>query len=317
MQAGTVEGESSAGFGTPGIVRVALWWAKLGTGVVPMRSSLAENGHGKLSPVPLIKWHQEGPLRDRDSILRFWQEVPEAQLAILLENGLAAVDVDTKHLPGGRAPPEYPLPEGSGYREMTKSSGFHYVFMLKERPDPSKPKPTRVTGLGGYVDAFTGGLLVVAPSQFTNADRGYEILCRDIPVFPTMAEALGAYAPWLPSAWQGRRAPETSSTTPPGIAGPTREPPVGQKVGLAKVVGAIRFLVDHPDALAIFDEGIKHPDGAVDRSLTEFRLVSILKSRGFSRETCWDIVRLCPYTKSPQDLRGWQYFQKNVWSRLR
>jgi hypothetical protein len=280
-----------------------------------MRSSPAENGHGKLSPVPLIKWHQEGPLRDRDSIIRFWQDVPEAQLAILLENGFAAVDVDTKHLPDGRAPPECPLPEGSGYREMTKSRGFHYVFMVKERPDPSKP--TRVTGLGGYVDVFTGGLLVVAPSRFTNADRGYEVLCRDIPIFPTMMEALGAYAPWLSSAWQGRWALGTSSNTPPRMTGSPREPPAGLKVDLAKVVGAIRFLEEHPDARTIFDEGAKHPDGAVDRSLTEFRLVSILKSRGFSRETCWDIVRLCPHTKSPQDLRGWQYFQKNVWSRLR
>ncbi len=299
------------------IVHAALWWVRRGAGVVPLRSSLSPNGNGKLSPIPLLRWQQEGPLRDREHILRFWQEVPEAQLAILLENGLAAVDVDTKHLPGGVAPPECPLPEGNGYREMTKSQGFHYVFVVKERPDPSKPKPTRVTGLGGYVDVFTGGLLVVPPSRFTNVDRGYETLCRDIPVFPTMAEALGAYAPWLPSAWQGRCASGAPFTTPPGIAGLAREPPAGQKVDLAKVVGAIRFLVDHPDALAIFDEGVKHPDGAVDRSLTEFRLVSILKSRGFSRETCWDIVRLCPYTKSPQDLRGWQYFQKNVWSRLR
>ncbi len=314
MSAMVCGGEGAVGSVPPRMARAALWWAKRGAGVVPLRSSLVSSGNGKLSPAPWIRWQQEGPLRGRKAILRFWEDVPDAQLAILLENGLAAVDVDLKHLPQGIAPPGHPVPEGPGYRETTKSGGLHFVFSVRERLDPARP--SRITGLAGYVDFFTGGLLVVAPSRFTNADRGYEALCGDIPVFPTMVDALGAYAPWLPAAWKERWVSGTLSTTPSKIAGSTREPPVGQRVDLAKVVGAIRFLEDHRDALTIFDEGVKHPDGAVDRSLTEFRLVSILKSRGFSRDTCWDIVRLCPHTKSPQDLRGWHYFQKNVWSRL-
>ena len=296
------------------MARVALWWAKRGVGVVPLRSSMVPSGSGKLSPVPWIRWQQEGPLRGRKAILQFWEDSPDAQLAVLLEDGLSAVDVDVKHLPQGMPPTGRPIPEGPGYKETTKSGGLHFVFLVKERLDSSRP--SRVTGLAGYVDIFTGGLLVVAPSRFANADRGYEILCRDLPVFPTMVEALGTYASWLPSAWRGRWASGERSGVQPKASGPARESPIGQKVDLAKVAGAIRFLEDHPDVLTVFDEGIRHPDGAIDRSLTEFRLVSILKSRGFSRETCWDIVRLCPHTKSPQDLRGWHYFQKNVWSRL-
>jgi hypothetical protein len=296
------------------MARVALWWAKRGVGVVPLRSSLAPSGSGKLSPVPWIRWQLEGPLRGRKAILQFWEDSPDAQLAVLLEDGLAAVDVDVKHLPQGMPPPGHPIPEGPGYKETTKSGGLHFVFLVKERLDSSRP--SRVTGLAGYVDVFTGGLLVVAPSRFANAYRGYEILYRDIPVFSTMVEALETYASWLPPAWMERWAPGERSGTPPKAYGPARESPIGKKVDLVKVAGVIRFLEDHPDVLTVFDEGIRHPDGTIDRSLTEFKLVSILKSRGFSRETCWDIVRLCPHTKSPQDLRGWHYFQKNVWSRL-
>ena len=315
MQAGTIEGESFTRPGTPGIVRVALGWAKLGAGVVPMRPSLSENGHGKLSPVPLIKWQQEGPLRDPGSILRFWQDVPEAQLAILLENGLAAVDVDTKHLSGVGAPPGHPLPQGSGYRETTKSGGFHYVFAVKERPDPAAP--TRVTGLGGYVDVFTGGLLVVAPTRFSNADQGYTLLCKDVMVFPTMAQALGTYASWLPDAWMARiTASPSVRLSPRDEGGRDAFAPPPTRVNLAEVADGLQFIQRHPQASMAFGSGLRHPDGTIDRSMTEFRLVSILKQEGFSRETCWDIVRLCPHTKSPQDARGWQRFERHVWARL-
>ena len=307
-------GEGTADTAPSLVASAALWWASRGAGVVPLRPSLAPSGNGKLSPVPWIRWQQEGPLRGRKAILQFWEDSPDAQLAILLENGLAAVDVDLKHLPQGMPPPGHPIPEGPGYKETTKSGGLHFVFMVRERLDSNRP--SRVTGLAGYVDVFTGGLLVVAPSRFVNAERGYEVLYRDIPVFRTMVDALGTYAPWLPSAWRERWNCGERSGTLPMTSRPTPESPTGQKVELAKVAGAIRFLADHPDVLTVFDEGIRHPDGAIDRSLTEFRLVSILKSRGFSRETCWDIVRLCPHTKSPQDLRGWHYFQRNVWSRL-
>ena len=314
MSAMVCGGEGAVGSVPPRMARAALWWAKRGAGVVPLRSSLVSSGNGKLSPAPWVRWQQEGPLRGRESILQFWEDVPDAQLAILLENGLAAIDVDIKHLPRGMAPPGRPIPEGPGYKETTKSGGLHFVFSVREHLDSTRP--TRVTGLAGYVDVFTGGLLIVAPSQFANFDRGYEVLCKDIPIFPTMTEALGAYAPWLPTAWMERWESGAPSSIHSRVSGVTRVPPIGHKVNLTKIVGALHFLEDHPEALTIFDEGIRHPDGAVDRSLTEFRLVSILKSQGFSRETCWDIVRLSPHTKSPQDLRGWHYYQKNVWSRL-
>jgi len=298
----------------PRNARAALWWLKRGAGIVPLRSSLAPNGNGKLSPVPLIRWQQEGPLRDCRSILEFWQDVPEAQLAIMLENGLVSIDVDLKHLPGGIAPPRYVIPEGAGYRETTKSGGLHFVFSIKEKLDPEKP--TRITGLGGYVDVFTGGLLVTAPSCFTNTEHGYELLNKDIPVFPTMARALESYAPWLPATWNDRWS--SGGTTKPSTAGRSDSSDESQDrtVDLAKVAGAIRFLQDHPSVLTLFQRGIERADGAVDRSLTEFQLVSALKAQGFSRETAWDMVRLCPHTKSPQDARGWARFERHVWSRL-
>jgi hypothetical protein len=294
--------------------RAALWWLRRGAGIVPLRSSLAPNGNGKLSPVPLIRWQHEGPLRDRRSIIEFWQDIPEAQLAIMLENGLAAIDVDLKHLPGGIAPSGYAIPEGTGYRETTKSGGLHFVFSVKENLNPGKP--TRITGLGGYVDVFTGGLLVTAPSRFTNAEQGYELLSKDIPVFPTMVRALESYAPWLPAAWNERWS--AGGTTKPSTAGRSDSScePEDRSVNLAKVDGAIRFLQDHPSVLTLFQRGIRRADGAVDRSLTEFQLVSALKSQGFSRETTWDMVRLCTHTKSPQDARGWARFERHVWLRL-
>lgn len=297
----------------PRVAGAALWWAERGVGVVPLRPALGENGRGKLSPIPLLRWQQEGPLRNRKEIMAFWQEVPEAQLAILLEKGLCAIDVDLKHLPGGVAPPDRPIPQGGGYCETTKSGGLHFVFSVEETLDPGRPG--RVTGLSGYVDVFAGGLLVTAPSRFPNAERGYELLNQEIRRFPTMEEALRSYAPWLASAWKERRA-ASPSAGPPERAGSSLPRPPGT-VDLRKVEGAIRFLRDHPRARDLFERGVRYPDGVVDRSLTELQLVSILKFQGFSRETIWEIVRLCPHTKSPQDSRGWERFEEHVWSRLK
>lgn len=298
----------------PRTAQTALWWMRRGVGVVPLRSSLSPNGNGKLSPVPLIRWQQEGPLRDHRRILEFWSDAPEAQLAILLDNGLAAVDVDLKHLPGGVAPPEFPVPDGGGYLETTKSGGLHFVFLVKERLDPQRP--TRVTGLGGYVDVFSGGLLVVTPSRFSNADRGYELLNPGIMVFPTMATALRSYSPWLPLVWESRTEAGGRARAPTVNTGVRLEPPSTREVDLKKVLGALRFLQDHPSVQSLFERGARYPDGGVDRSLTEFKLVSILKAEGFSREIAWDVVRLCRHTKSPQDVRGWNRFERHVWARL-
>jgi hypothetical protein len=59
---------------------------------------------GKLSPIPWIRWQQDGPLRTEEDVWNFWRGHPDAQLAVLLDNGLVTVDMDLKKLPGGRAP---------------------------------------------------------------------------------------------------------------------------------------------------------------------------------------------------------------------
>lgn len=66
----------------------------------------------------------------------------------------------------------------------------------------------------------------------------------------------------------------------------------------------------------LFSDGAHHPDGQVDRSLTEFHLVAFLKERGFSEAAAWAVARQCQHTKSPSDLRGFPRFRDHVWRRL-
>ena len=299
----------------------ALWYSSQGIGVVPMRPALTGNVSGKPSPIPWIRWQAEGPLRGSRHVREFWSEHPGAQLAILLGRGLAAVDIDLKHLPDGRAPADAPLPCAipGGYVESTKSGGLHYLFRFRERLDPVRAE--RVTGLAGYVDVFTGGLLIVAPSRFEGADRPYEVVNGGgLPVFPTLRAGLAASAPWLARAWEEKWARSRATANP---AGPRTSQ--GQGVApevprdavdpqeVARALGAVR--VD-PAASSLFSDGARHPNGAVDRSLTEFRIAAFLKERGFSREATWAVVRACPHAKSPRDPRGFVRFERQVWGRL-
>ncbi len=288
--------------------------------VVPMRPALIASGNGKASPVPWIKWTTHGPLRRHREVEEFWNDHPDAQLAILLEKGLAAIDIDLKHLPAGGAPPGFPVPSPipGGYVESTKSGGLHYLLRFREPLDPGRAE--RVTGLGGYVDVFHGGLLIVAPSKLEGAPAGYAVVTAGgIPVFPTLREGLAASAPWLAEAWEEKWARSQSSSTPhaarAGTAGANagHEGPAADPAEVERAMAAIRA---DREAARIFEEGAKHSNGEVDRSMTEFRIAAFLKRGGFSEEATWEVIRRCPHTKSPCDPRGFSRFDRQVWQRL-
>ena len=299
----------------------AHWYIARRVAVVPMRPSLSEGPTGKPSSIPWIKWATEGPLRRHREVEEFWAEHPSAQLAILLERGLAAIDIDLKHLPGGVAPDGFhvPAPFPGGHVESTKSGGLHYLLRFRESLDSNRAE--RITGLGGYVDVFHGGLLVVAPTHFEGAERGYEVLQDGgIPVFRTLRQGLAASAPWLAEAWEERWARSQSSSA----AATPRSGRAGFEVGATE--GPPAYPIEVERALAaisadatlsrLFSDGARHPNGQVDRSLTEFRLAAWLKERGFSRETTWEVARACRHTKSPRDPRGFARFDRQVWERL-
>jgi hypothetical protein len=306
---------------TSPVLTAALDWARRGVGVVPVRPSLVPNDKGKLSPIPWIRWQQDGPLRGEDQVHEFWSQHPDAQLAILLEEGLVTVDVDLKKLPSGQAPNGFSIPSGPGYRETTKSGGLHYVFVIKEQLDPRRS--TRVVQLADYVDVLAGGILVVAPTRFTNAPQGYELLTDSLPVFPTMMEALGRYAQWLPGAWKERWEKSLTATDPArsSTGGPGRQPQPQTEssawsVDVDELQRAVTFVQTDRDTRRFFAEGFRDIRGAVDHSQTEWRLAARLKDQGFSKAVVWSIIRMCQHTKSPYDRRGRHYFEIHVWGRL-
>ncbi len=58
---------------TPTPIRdAALKWVRVGVGVVPVRPRLVLDEKGKLSPIPWIRWQQDGPLRTGEDVSDFW-----------------------------------------------------------------------------------------------------------------------------------------------------------------------------------------------------------------------------------------------------
>ena len=296
----------------PSCLASALHWIDLGMGVVPLHPLLSENPRGRPAPLPLVRWQREGPLRTELAVRRFWETRPEAQLAIVMGGGFAALDIDLKHVPGGlpQEPTPLPVPTPGGYTETTKSGGLHYLFRLRSLP--LLPSGRRVIGLGGYVDLLAEGLLVTAPTVFGNCPGRYATLrAGGLPLFPTLDEALRSFAPWLCSAWeqrqckQRRRGRDETPSKPPGVL--TQE---------AEVAQALDFVRRDPRAASLFSEGLKFPDGTTDRSRTEYHLASLLQHHRFSRSATYAVICASPQTKSPRDRRGKDYFLRQVWERL-
>lgn len=86
----------------PCVRDAALKWARGGVGVVLVRPKLLPDKKGKLGPIPWVRWQWGGLLRTEEDVWNFWRDHLDAQLAVLLDNGLVTVDVDLKKLPDGR-----------------------------------------------------------------------------------------------------------------------------------------------------------------------------------------------------------------------
>ena len=302
-------------FSTP--QEAAIWWASQGVPVVPVLPHLFDNG-GKKGPKPYADWKWDdrakprpaGLLTSCDEVAEFWAAHPEAQIAIVLGDGVGAIDVDLAKLSG--EPPAdrpRPMPLGDGLRESTKSKGEHILFRYRTELPPNRP--TRVIGIGGYVDILCGGLLFTAPSKFDNSSGCYEVAgWGPIPEFMQVADALAASAPWLVPKWKERM---------------VDQPPPSKRhaesfVSLAelkpRVEHALAAIGADPEIARLFHQGHPKPNGEVDRSQTEFRLAGFLKRRGVAEDVAWQVVNACPYTKSPRDRRGLAYFRENIWARL-
>ncbi|MDE1838139.1 MAG: hypothetical protein KGJ23_16190, partial [Euryarchaeota archaeon] len=133
-------------------------------------------------------------------------------------------------------------------------------------------------------------------------------------------EGLAASAPWLAAAWEKRWAQSQSSSFPAsprslgvGAADAAPEVPAADPTEIERALTAIR---GDPDTRGTFEEGARHPNGGVDRSMTEFRVAGWLKRRGFREDVAWAVVRACGHTKSPRDPRGRRRFVAQVWGRL-
>jgi hypothetical protein len=134
-----------------------------------------------------------------------------------------------------------------------------------------------------------------------------------------MAEALRAYAGWLPEEWEEKWSRSKSFSAPKEPPEELDTGPGGRQpwpVELDELERAVLAVRGDPEARKLFEEGFKVLNGNVDHSQTEFRLALFLKEHGFSKEACWAVVRLCPHTKSIADRRGRRYFEIHVWGRL-
>lgn len=153
-----------------------------------------------------VRWEQDGPLLGAENISAFVRANPRAAgFAITLDNSawggprFGCVDDDAgKHDPG-ELPRPAPL---GGYRESTRSGGFHDVFVYRTSLPPGTP--SRVTHLGGFVDVLAGGLMVTAPTVIPGQGAYRALVGLDVPIpeFPSVGLALAAAAPWLRDAWR-------------------------------------------------------------------------------------------------------------------
>ena len=199
--------------------------------------------------------------------------------------------------------------------ESTKSGGLHYLLRFRTPLDPSKAE--RVTGLGGYVDVFHGGILIVAPTRFEGAARGYEVL-KDggIPLYRTLREGLEATSPWLAAAWEEKWQRSKGMPAVRRKAANLATVAVSDRVDPKELEMAMEAIRQDPAALRVFERGARHRDGTVDRSMTEFRLAVFLEMLQFSEDCVWEVVRMCKHTKSLHDPRGRRRFEAQVWDRL-
>lgn len=307
----------------------AVWWVSQGIEVVPTGPVLVDDGRGRKAPTPLAGWMEipagadnpPGRLRTVAEVETFWATTPDAQIAVVLGNGIGCIDIDPKNLGPEGPPKECPVPAHfpGGFAETTKSGGEHLLFRYQTPLPPGEP--TRMVHLGGkeggYVDVLCGGLLFTSPSRYRNAPRGYEVTeWGEIPEFPSVYLALHASAPWLAEEWKRKRSgrnPTVSARDPRSVRLdlPVRDPSIR-----VKTEHALAALQGDPELSVVFREGMKKGNGEVDRSLTEWKIAAFLKQRGVAPSVAWEVVQACDHTKSPRDRRGTGYFIGQIWQKL-
>ena len=304
----------------------ALWWTGQGVDVVPVRPTLADNGKGKLAPHPYDKWewsdrtqsHPPGRLITPEEVDAFWKEHPEAQLSIVLGDGLAAIDVDLKNLINGQPPDSKPVPNAfpGSLTERSKSGGLHLFFRYKSQLPEGEP--LRWIGFGGYVDVLAAGLLFAVPSTFVRPDGSPGGECTlvnagPVPEFDSIYLALYSSAQWLAEEWKERHAKAAAKMQ--NATTSLSDDNIPRPVDPEAVKAADLAVMSDPDLETLFVDGVKKENGDVDRSLTEWRLTTALKNRGFPFEVVWAIIQKCPNAKSPFDKRGIKFFIDHSWGK--
>ena len=141
----------------------ALWYAQQGFPVFPLRPQ---------SKRPATPNGFKGATKNEETVLRWWQEMPEANIAIPMGkvSGLIALDVDPRH--GGDSELERliaqhePIPDTA--EQTTGGDGRHYLFQ-----HPGEPIRSRDLGHGVELKA-DGTYILVPPSVHPDSKRLYQ-----------------------------------------------------------------------------------------------------------------------------------------------
>jgi hypothetical protein len=182
---------------------------RYGAGVVPV----VDEAPGRL--IPALRWEEDGPLRSEAEVRRWYAAHPYRGLAITLDNPkrkLLLVDDDCGKHP---APEDRPRPRAlAGYRERTRSGGFHNLAEIKVAPPPTVPR--RVINLGkGFVDLMLEGIVYVAPTVNVGVGEYSVLDDRDPPTYESVLLALQdaepSDHPWLVDAWRAARLSPTGT----------------------------------------------------------------------------------------------------------
>lgn len=134
----------------------AIKYAELGYRVHPLRPN---------SKKPILKGWPQMATTDGVEIIRWWEEHPEANIGLVVEGDLAAVDIDSpegrSHLIGACGEPP------STWRQQTATPGNEHMIF---RNDSARRLPLHPFGRSAGLELFDGSgthYIVVAPSRIS------------------------------------------------------------------------------------------------------------------------------------------------------
>lgn len=149
---------------TASLIRAALFYARQGIRVFPVEPG--EKHPRIINPSGArLPWGVEATT-DFDKILAWWTRWPDANIGLVMSNGLHALDLDRKGGADGVRSFEAligdPRPQLVQPLQSTPSNGFHLVFRA---PDLELRNFAKRGQYGGLDFRTTGGFIVGAPSQ--------------------------------------------------------------------------------------------------------------------------------------------------------